>query len=468
VVARGFKARPLGVKRKTARPADRARKGTAEATPGLDTRRAAAAILQKVIERRAPLDALIDDQYSEARFLALDARDRALTRAILGASLRRRCEIERALTQALDRPLDSGSGALSAILHVAAAQILFLDVPDHAAVDLAVSHAALDRRTRNAVGLVNAVLRRIARERTDTANAPEVGRANTPDWLYARWRDTYGEAVAAAIAEAHLVPPGLDLSVKEDGELWAARLGGTLLPNGTVRLPGTQRVADLPGFAEGAWWVQDAAAALPARLLGDVAGRSVADLCAAPGGKTAQLATAHAAVTGVDISENRLKRLKQNLDRLQLNARLQAADILDWQPDELFDAVLIDAPCTATGTIRRHPDIPWTKRPQDVATLASVQEKLFRRAAEFVKPGGVLVISTCSLEPEESIEHVPSFLHRHPDFALLPVQPEEVAGLPHLLTPEGYLRTLPCHSFGAEEGMQGMDAFFAARFCRTS
>jgi 16S rRNA (cytosine967-C5)-methyltransferase len=421
-----------------------------------------------VIERRAPLDALIDDEHGDPRFLALDARDRALARAILGTALRRRGEIERAIAQALDRPLDSGSGALAAILHVAAAQILFLDVPDHAAVDLAVSHAAIDRRTRNAVGLVNAVLRRIARERMEVVNASDGGQANTPEWLYARWREAYGEATVAAIADAHLAPPGLDLSVKENAPLWAERLGGTPLPTGTVRLPSTHRVPDLAGFAEGAWWVQDAAASLPVRLLGDVNGLNVADLCAAPGGKTAQLAAAGAVVTAVDISESRLKRLRQNLDRLRLGARLRAADILDWQPNELFDAVLIDAPCTATGTIRRHPDIPWTKRPHDVATLAAVQEKLFDRAAEFVKPGGVLVISTCSLEPEEGIEHVPSLLHRHADFALLPVRAEEVAGLSHLLTLEGYLRTLPCHSFGAEQGMQGMDGFFAARFRRTS
>jgi 16S rRNA (cytosine967-C5)-methyltransferase len=434
-------------------------------TPGLAVRKAAAAILRQVIERGVPLDALLDDNRGVEGFRALGSRDRALARAILGTALRRRGEIETALDRCLDRPLPEKSGAVSAILHVGAAQILFMDVPDHAAVHLAVTQTAADRHTRNARGLTNSVLRRLARERHDVLADPGASRRNTPDWLFDRWRTAYGERTAAAIATAHATTPDLDLSAKADAAGWAERLGGTLLPTGTIRLAGTHRVSSLPGYDEGAWWVQDAAAALPGRLFGEVAGKRVADLCAAPGGKTAGLAAAGADVTAVDVSENRLKRLASNLDRLHLSARLQPADILEWESAEKFDAVLLDAPCTATGTIRRHPDVAWLKRPEDVATLAALQAKMLDRAAAMVAPGGLLVFGTCSLEPEESEAQVAPFLSRHSDFALAPVEAAELAGLDHLIT-QGLLRTLPCHGFGVGAS-QGMDGFFAARFRRT-
>jgi 16S rRNA (cytosine967-C5)-methyltransferase len=434
--------------------------------PGLPVRRIAASILRQVIERGVPLDALLDEGRRDPSLLALDSRDRTLLRAIVGVALRRRGEIERALECALDRPLPQDSGALLAILHVGAAQILFLDIPDHAAVDLAVAQAAEGRHTRNARGLVNGVLRRIARERTTILAAGDVGSLNTPGWLFDRWRDHYGPTAAGAIAAAHLSPPGLDISVRADAEAWADRLGGVLLPTGTIRRPGTHRVTDLPGFAEGAWWVQDAAAALPARLLGNVAGRSIADLCAAPGGKTAQLAAAGADVTAIDISEKRLARVGENLARLRLPAKLVAADILDWRPEREFDAVLLDAPCTATGTIRRHPDIPWLKRPDDIVTLAALQSRLLDRAASLTAPGGILVFSTCSLEPEEGEMQVAPFLARRREFAPVPIAPAEIAGLAHLITEDGMLRTLPHQGFGAAQAAPGMDGFFAARFQR--
>ena len=437
--------------------------------PGLAVRRTAVAILRQIIEHGVPLDTLLEEEHGNPHFLALDRRDRGLVRAILGTALRRRGEIEAALQGALDRPLPENSDALSAILHIAAAQILFLDVPDHAAVDLAVEQAGSDKRTGRARGLVNGVLRHLVRSREEIlarASSGGTGHANMPDWLFGRLRDAYGAETALQIALAHLNPPGLDISAKREPELWAERLGGVLLPTGTIRLAGTQRVADLPGYAEGAWWVQDAAAALPARLLGDVAGKSVADLCAAPGGKTAQLAAAGARVTAVDLSENRLKRLAANLDRLGLEARLEAADARDWRPAEDFDAVLLDAPCTATGTMRRHPDIAWLKRPSDVATLSALQERMLDHAAALVKPGGVLLFSTCSLLPEEGEAQVAPFLARHSDFEFSPIDPGEIAGLSELVTPAQTLRTLPCHRFGDEPAPAGMDGFFAARFQR--
>jgi 16S rRNA (cytosine967-C5)-methyltransferase len=287
-----------------------------------------------------------------------------------------------------------------------------------------------------------------------------------PDWLFARLEQAYGEATALKIADAHLAPPGLDLSVKSDSASWAERLGGVALPMGTVRLPGTHRVAELPGFDAGAWWVQDAAAALPVRLLGNVAGKTVADLCAAPGGKTAALAAAGAKVTAVDLSESRVRRLKENLSRLGLEAEVEAADALTWQPGKVFDAVLLDAPCTATGTIRRHPDIQWLKRPEDVTTLAALQAKMLDHAATLVRPGGRLVFATCSLLPEEGEGRVAPFLARHPEFALSSIDPQEIAGLAHLVTKDGALRTLPCDGFGDDPAFAGMDGFFAVRFER--
>ena len=474
MVARRRQARPLGLRPKATAPQSGRpggpsagpRSGAAGETPGLAVRRTAAAMLRQMIERKTPLDALLDEAHGNPHFLALDARDRGLVRAILGVALRRRGEIEAALARMLDRPLPEGAGALSAILHVAAAQILFLDTPHHAAVDTAVRLAASDKRTGRARGLVNGVLRRLVRERREILAQPDAARKNTPDWLFDRWRGAYGDATAERIASAHLAPPPLDLSVKTDPEAWAERLGGIPLPTGSVRLAGSHRVAELPGYGEGAWWVQDGAAALPARLLGDVAGKRVADLCAAPGGKTAQLAAAGALVHAVDMSANRLRRLAANLRRLDLSAELVAADIRDWEAPHRFDAVLLDAPCTATGTIRRHPDVAWLKRPEDVVALAALQREMLDSAAALVMPGGVLVYCSCSLEPEEGEAQIAPFLDRHPDFLLAPVAPPEVSGLAHLLTPAGTLRTLPYHAFGEAPLMRGMDGFFAARFRR--
>jgi 16S rRNA (cytosine967-C5)-methyltransferase len=423
-------------------------------------------MLRQVIERGVPLDALLDEGHGTEHFRALDPRDRMLARAILTTALRRRGEIVAALARVLDRRLPDDAGAVAAILHVGAAQILFLDVPDHAAVSLAVTQAAADRRARNARGLVNSVLRRLARERADILARPDAARLDVPEWLFQRWSAAYGQATALQIAEAHLVPPGLDVSVKQDAALWAERLGGILLPTGTIRLDGMRRVSALPGYEAGAWWVQDAAAALPARLLGNVAGKRVADLCAAPGGKTAGLAASGAKVAAVDLSANRLKRLASNLSRLGLEAELVAADLLSWEPAGKFDAVLLDAPCSATGTIRRHPDVQWLKRPDDVAALSVLQARMLDRAADLVSPGGTLVYCTCSLEPEEGEAQIAPFLARHPEFALDPIAAGEIAGLAHLITPQGHLRTLPCHGFHTANASEGMDGFFAARLRR--
>jgi 16S rRNA (cytosine967-C5)-methyltransferase len=253
--------------------------------------------------------------------------------------------------------------------------------------------------------------------------------------------------------------------VKSDPEAWAARLGGRVLPTGSVRTIAHGVVSALPGFADGAWWVQDAAAALPARLFAAVEGLRVADLCAAPGGKTAQLAAAGARVTAVDRSPARLARLRENLTRLSLVAEPICADVAEWNA-EPFDAVLLDAPCSSTGTIRRHPDIAWLKRAADITSLAALQRRLIELAIALTKPGGTLVYCTCSLEPEEGEEIIADVLAREPGVRRAPIAAAEVFGRGEFITQDGDLRTLPCHFPDADSRLAGVDGFYAARLAK--
>jgi 16S rRNA (cytosine967-C5)-methyltransferase len=261
---------------------------------------------------------------------------------------------------------------------------------------------------------------------------------------------------------AHLNEPPLDITAKSDAPMWAEKLGGTLLPNGTIRVASAGSVTSLPGFDAGEWWVQDAAASIPARLLGNVARLSVADLCAAPGGKTAQLAAAGARVTAVDRSKVRMQRLSENLVRLALDAETVIADASEWVAGP-FDAVLLDAPCSATGTIRRHPDIPWQKRLADIAALTGLQSRLLDRAAKLTRPGGLLVYATCSLEPEEGEQQIDAFLARHGSFQRVPIAPSELEGLTEFLSPLGDMRSLPCHVMNTDSRLSGCDGFYSAR-----
>jgi 16S rRNA (cytosine967-C5)-methyltransferase len=326
--------------------------------------------------------------------------------------------------------------------------------------------AQYDPRAKRYDKLVNAVLRRVASEGEGIAASLDATRVNTPDWLWTRWADYWGEPRAHEIAASHLVEPPLDLTVKSDPELWAERLNGRVLSTGSVRLLPKGRIESLPGFDEGAWWVQDAAASLPARLLGDVAGKRVADLCAAPGGKTAQLALAGASVTAVDGSKTRLSLLAENLARLGLQAESVLADAATWQLGELFDAVLLDAPCSSTGTIRRHPDIPYIKSPKDIVALVALQGRLLDNAASLLKPGGRLVYSTCSLEPEEGKAQIAAFLVRNEAFSLEPVEPRELFGQTDWIEPSGCLRTFPYELKLESPEWSGMDGFFATRLVR--
>lgn len=432
--------------------------------PGLAVRDAAVDILSAVLDRGQSLDALFDPSTGDRAWRALPERDRRLTRAVVTAALRHHGETEAVLSRLIERP-PRRAGKLHRILEVAAAQLLYMDVPDHAAVSVAMEQVTADRDALHFKGLANAVLRRLGRERAAIRGVIDMPRASVPAWLWARWAAAYGEADAERIAAANLEEPALDLTVKADPASWAGRLDGMVLPTGSVRLAPGGPVEDLPGFAEGAWWVQDAAAALPPRLLAGIAGQRVADLCAAPGGKTAALALAGAHVTAVDVSPERLGRVAANLARLGLTAELVAADILKWTPPAPFDAILLDAPCTATGTIRRHPDIAWLKRPEDVAKLADLQGRMIDRAVAWLKPGGVLVYATCSLEPEEGEHQLARALHRH-DLEILPVAPAEIGGIDGALLPSGAVRTLPFQMPGPTPRLSGLDGFFMMRVRR--
>lgn len=438
------------------------RSGGPDAKPGLEARQAASKLLAAIVDRKTSLDGLLDPVNGNRALRALSPPDQALVRAILMSALRHRPLIDAFLRLLLDKPLPEGARALSHVLHVAAAQILYLDTPDRAAVDIAVEQARRDPRNRRFAPLTNAVLRRMSREKATALPQLQATTVNAPGWFAERLRAAYGDT-ADEILRAHGHEPAIDITVKSDPAEWADRLGGLVLPTGSVRLRDSDGpVTGLPGFQEGAWWVQDAAASIPARLFGDVAGQRIADLCAAPGGKTAQLAAAGADITAVDLSKNRLKRLTENMERMGLAVTIVQGDLLDWQPGSLFDGVLLDAPCSSTGTVRRHPDIPWTKSPADIEKLAGLQERLLRKALSLVKPGGRVVFANCSLDPMEGEDVVQRVLEEYPNVARIPVEAGRWPGLEASISTSGDIRTTPAMLPHAEPRLAGLDGFFAS------
>ncbi|HET9175289.1 MAG TPA: transcription antitermination factor NusB [Pseudolabrys sp.] len=429
--------------------------------PGLAARRIAADLLDGVLRRRIALDDLLSGKNAHPGLPALADRDRALARRLTATVLRRLGTLRHLLGGFLEKGFPSDAPRVETILLLGAAQILWLEVPDHAAVDLSVRLAQADRRAARYAGLVNAVLRRVAQSGT----SPSDGLRDTPEWLLNRWSKSYGRDIARAIAAANGHEPALDLTVKSDAKSWADRLRGRVLPTGSVRTLAQGAVSLLPGFSEGAWWVQDAAAALPVRLFGDIRGMNVADLCAGPGGKTAQLGLAGANINAVDRSPARLNRLRENLTRLSLRAETVAADVLEWQGGP-FDAVLLDAPCSSTGTIRRHPDIPWLKSEADLPVLTSLQQRLLDRAVELLKPGATLVYCVCSLEPEEGEHQIEALLSRDPRIVRSQITLQDVFDHKEFITPDGALRTLPQYLPDPDPRWGGLDGFYASRLVR--
>jgi 16S rRNA (cytosine967-C5)-methyltransferase len=418
---------------------------------GLESRRAALAVVETAIDHRGGLE----EALAAPAFARLELRERGFARALAMTALRRRGALDRVLGARLAKPPPE---PVLSLLRLGAAQLLFMDTASHAAVSTTVTLAGEYRAARPFKGLVNAVLRAITRE-----GPPEVPpEASAPDWLFARWRAAYGDDAARTIAGMIPEEPPTDLTLRDPAE--AAELAGLLdaeiLPGGTLRTRRRGEVSEWPGYDEGRWWVQDASAAVPARLLQAKPGQDAVDLCAAPGGKAMQLAAAGARLLALDRSSARLERVRQNLGRTGLKAEIVAADAGAWGDKRQFDAVLLDAPCTATGTFRRHPDVLWTTRPSDIAKLAQTQARLLEAAAERVRPGGRLVYCVCSLEPEEGEGQLEAFLAARGDFSLEAIMPEEGGAPAESLTLDGILRILPQHRPG------GTDGFFIARLTR--
>jgi 16S rRNA (cytosine967-C5)-methyltransferase len=415
-------------------------------TLGWRSRLAAADLIQRTTDGREDLEAALSNSKS---YSDLDGPDRGYARATASAALRALGRIDWALGGLLDRPLDQLEPAVRAMLRAGCAQLWLMGSADYAVVSACVEAAARSRDLTRSGGFINAVLRRATRERQAFEAAPEA--SIWPDWLAAKFKATLGEARAGALARLQHSEPPIDITLKSHAEagLWAEKLQGELLPNGTVRTKAGVRIEELPGYADGDWWVQDAGASLAATLMGDVSDRRVGDLCAAPGGKALQLAAMGANLTAIDISRQRLKMLEQNAERTKLAMDIVEADIRTWRPDELFDSLLLDAPCSALGVLRRHPEGAWRRDPSDLARFPKIQQGLVAAARDLLKPGGVLVYCVCTPNREEGedvIEHALS----QGGWRRRNISADEVPGFAFALTDKGDLMTAPPADFALE------------------
>ncbi len=445
------------------------RRKAAPPPKGTQTRQQALQVLKAVLRHKQPLNQALERVFNRpdkggAAGQETARRDRSFVRALSTLVLRRYGQLQAVFNNCLNFPLRGKTGDFELIMLLALAQLLFLQTPLHAVAAIAKYQTGRDPKARHLGKLLTAVLRRAGEEGPQMLAAQDAARLNTPTWLWQHWEQAYGEAVTRKIALANLREAPLDLTVKSDPERWAKRLGGRVLPTGTVRLELAGQVEELPGFDEGQWWVQDAASALPVRLFGDITGARVADLCAAPGGKTAQLCVAGAKVTAIDNSPRRMARLQANLKRLNLQAETVIYDLLSYQPETQFDAILLDAPCTATGTMRRHPDLPHLKGQSDLLELVELQQAMLARAVNWLKPGGRLVYCTCSLQPEEGEEQVETVLETFATLKLVPLKAQPLGFAEDWITDRGLLRLFPFQAPDHAFPDQGMDGFFAACF----
>lgn len=429
--------------------------------PGLAPRKVAANLISQIISKRRALETLLEDG-KESGYANLQPQDKALARAIASTTLRHFGEIQAIVKKRLTKNMPHSVPYLPGVLYTAVAQILFMDVADHAAVSLAVDAAASDPKARHFKPLVNGVLRSILRERE--AIEPDVT-VNTPEWLRTMLFNQYGADKAREIMLANMQRAALDLTMRADPQEWASRLNGELVGEHTVRLAVVSKVFELEGFKGGDWWVQDAAASVPASLLmnalrrrGSLEGLQALDACAAPGGKTAQLSAAGLQVTAVDISEHRLKRLAENLKRLNLSANTVTADLLQMDNQSGFDAILLDAPCSATGTIRRHPDVAWLKTRAQISELVTLQRNMLAKAAKLLKPGGSMVYCTCSLLAEEGEAHL-DYVQNELGLVLDSIVPNETNLCSPLTVADGVFRSTP-------DMVPTMDGFFILRLMR--
>ena len=435
---------------------------------GLYTRQVAYKLLVEVLGKKAPLDQTLARHKD---FNILEGRERNLARMIVATVLRRKGQMDALIEKAQDKKQELRPSSIYYLLYVGIAQLLFMDVPDHAAVDVTVRLTEAEKMDRQK-GLINALLRRIGREGKDWLANMDAVQTNIPQWLLEQWVKDYGLTEAAKIAQASLSEAKTDITLKEYKESkkshWAETLEGTMLPTGSLRRHGGGSVIDLEGFNDGAWWVQDASAAIPAKLFGDINGKTVIDLCAAPGGKTSQLAAQGAQVIALDRSSKRMERLTENMARMGFKQSVEIAigDGAIWLPPEPVDAVLLDAPCSATGTLRRHPDVMHLKSGHDVSRLGDLQTRLLDNAAKMIKPDGMIIYCTCSLQKSEGEQQVDQFLANNEGFARKPITADEVGGLSEMITKDGDLRILP-HYLAELGDLGGMDGFYVARLVKS-
>ena len=420
-----------------------------EEISGLPTRRAALRLLDAVMRMGTPMD-----QATAGATKGLSPPDRALAIAIAQETLRWSVDLDALIDSKTKQALPDDAKARM-VLRLALAQILRLGTPAHAAIATALP--LVDKGPRR---LVHGVLGSLLRAEVALPELPSL-----PDAAMMRWHPAWGAEMIAGAQAALAEPPPLDLALRDTAKTaeWTERLGGKSLMPGHIRLPRGSAVEELDGYDEGAWWVQDFAASLPARLLGNGEGKRALDLCAAPGGKTMQLSAAGFAVTALDNSARRMTRLMANLERTQLNAERVTADVMDWEPSVQYDAVLLDAPCSATGTMRRHPDVLHRIDLKTINNLAAIQSAMLDRAAGWVKPGGMLVFATCSLEPHEGEAQAEAFLARQPEYSTVVATADELPAS-IIANAQGHIRTMP--PMLAAQG--GLDGFFVARFVRAS